>query len=117
MIKRKGEKGSPCLNPLVGEINPYGLPLMRMEKEEEEMQAEIPIPFDQMLFQVHFEKHKALFAFLSLESLCEFMCKDGVVLNVPVWHKSRLERRGDLRENFLQSIGKDFRDDFVGDVA
>ena len=36
-INRKGEKGSPCLRPLFGESSPKGLPLMRMEKEEEEM--------------------------------------------------------------------------------
>jgi hypothetical protein len=47
----------------------------------------------------------------------EFMGKDGVVLNIPVWHKSRLERRDYLKENILQSVGKDFGDDFVGDVA
>jgi hypothetical protein len=41
----------------------------------------------------------------------EFMGKDGVVLNIPVWHKSRLERRDYLKENILQSVGKDFGDD------
>ena len=40
-MKRKGERGSPCLRPLAGEIKPNGLPLMRMEKEEEEMHASI----------------------------------------------------------------------------
>ena len=37
-IKRKGDKGSPCLNPLPGEIKPKGLPFRRMEKERAEMQ-------------------------------------------------------------------------------
>jgi hypothetical protein len=37
-IKRKGKRGSPCLNPLSGEKSPKGLPFSRMEKEVEEMQ-------------------------------------------------------------------------------
>ena len=36
-INRKGERGSPCLRPLLGENKPKGLPLIRMEKEEEEI--------------------------------------------------------------------------------
>jgi hypothetical protein len=38
-------------------------------------------------------------------------------LDIPARHKSRLERRDYLGENKLQSIGKNFRDDFVEDVA
>jgi hypothetical protein len=37
-INKKGERGSPCLRPLLGEKNPKKLPLIRMEKEEEEIQ-------------------------------------------------------------------------------
>jgi hypothetical protein len=37
MINRKGKSGSPCLRPIFGENKPKGLPLMRMEKEEDEM--------------------------------------------------------------------------------
>ena len=37
MININGERGSPCLRPLFGENKPKGLPLMRMEKEEDEM--------------------------------------------------------------------------------
>jgi hypothetical protein len=37
MINKKGERVSPCLKPLFGENKPKGLPLMRMEKEEDEM--------------------------------------------------------------------------------
>jgi hypothetical protein len=37
-IKRKGDKGSPCLNPLPGEIKPKGLPFRRMEKDGVKMQ-------------------------------------------------------------------------------
>jgi hypothetical protein len=37
-MKRKGERGSPCLNPLSREKRPKGLPFRRMEKEEDEMQ-------------------------------------------------------------------------------
>jgi hypothetical protein len=40
-IKRKGERGSPCLKPLLGENNPKGLPFKRMEKDEEEIQSSI----------------------------------------------------------------------------
>jgi hypothetical protein len=36
-INRKLERGSPCLRPLLGENSPKGLPLIRMEKEEDEM--------------------------------------------------------------------------------
>ena len=36
-INRKGDRGSPCLRPLLEENKPKGLPLIRMEKEEEEM--------------------------------------------------------------------------------
>jgi hypothetical protein len=39
MMKRKGERGSPCLKPLEGEKRPKGLPFRRMEKEGEEMQV------------------------------------------------------------------------------
>jgi hypothetical protein len=37
-IKRKGDRGSPYLNPLPGEKKPKRLPFRRIEKEEEEMQ-------------------------------------------------------------------------------
>ena len=36
-INRKGDKGSPCRSPLSGENSPKGLPLMRTEKDEEEI--------------------------------------------------------------------------------
>ena len=35
--KRKGERGSPCLIPLVGEKGGEGIPLTRIEKKVEEM--------------------------------------------------------------------------------
>jgi hypothetical protein len=37
-MNKKGERGSPCLRPLLGGKCPKGLPFIRMEKEEEEMQ-------------------------------------------------------------------------------
>ena len=42
-INRKGEKGSPYLRLLLGENKPKGLPLIRMEKEEEEMHKLIQV--------------------------------------------------------------------------
>jgi hypothetical protein len=36
-IKRKGERGSPCLKPLFGVNKPKGLLLIKIEKEEEDM--------------------------------------------------------------------------------
>jgi hypothetical protein len=42
-MNKKGERGSPCLRPLVGEKSPKGLPLMRMEKVEEEIQTLIQL--------------------------------------------------------------------------
>jgi hypothetical protein len=33
-MKRKGERGSPCLRPCVGKNLPYGTPSKRMEKED-----------------------------------------------------------------------------------
>jgi hypothetical protein len=38
-IKRKGDYGSPCLNPLSEEKKPKGLPFSKMEKEAKEMQV------------------------------------------------------------------------------
>jgi hypothetical protein len=38
-MKRKGDRGSPCLRLLVGEMIPNGLPFNKMEKEAEEMHA------------------------------------------------------------------------------
>jgi hypothetical protein len=69
------------------------------------------------LFHVHFEEYKTLSASFILESMNVFMSKDGVILNIPTRHKSRLERRDYLGEDILQSIGKDFRDDFIINVA
>jgi hypothetical protein len=40
-IKRKGDKGSPYLNPLPGEIKPKRLPFRRIEKDGVEMQVRI----------------------------------------------------------------------------
>jgi hypothetical protein len=37
IIKRNGDRGSPCLIPLVGEKGREGTPLMRIEKKEEEV--------------------------------------------------------------------------------
>jgi hypothetical protein len=37
-MKRKGDRGSPYLSPLPGEIKPKGLPLRRMDKEGVDMQ-------------------------------------------------------------------------------
>jgi hypothetical protein len=42
-IKRKWERESPCLNPLLGEKKPNGLSFKRMEKEEEVMQILIQL--------------------------------------------------------------------------
>ena len=42
-MNKKGERGSPCLRPFLGENNLKGLPLIRMEKEEEEMQILIQL--------------------------------------------------------------------------
>jgi hypothetical protein len=36
-MNKKGERESPCLRPLLRENKPKGLPLIKMEKEEEEM--------------------------------------------------------------------------------
>jgi hypothetical protein len=36
-MNRKGERGSPCRRPLLRENRPKGLPLIRMEKVDEEM--------------------------------------------------------------------------------
>jgi hypothetical protein len=36
-INRKGERESPCRRPLLRQNRPKGLPLIRMEKEEEKM--------------------------------------------------------------------------------
>ena len=36
-INKKGDRGSPCLRPFLGDNKPKGLPLIRMEKEEEDM--------------------------------------------------------------------------------
>jgi hypothetical protein len=77
----------------------------------------LPFHLIKYFLHVHFEKHKALFAFLILESMYELMSKDGVVLNIPARHKSILERIDYLRENFLQSVGKTFGNDFVRDIA
>jgi hypothetical protein len=38
-IKRKRDRGSPCLNPFLGKKRPKGLPFSRMEKETDEMQV------------------------------------------------------------------------------
>jgi hypothetical protein len=38
-MKKKGDRGSPCLSPLPGKMNPKGLPFRRMEKEGVEMQT------------------------------------------------------------------------------
>jgi hypothetical protein len=40
-INKKRERGSPCLKPLPGENMPKELPLIRMEKEIEDMQVSI----------------------------------------------------------------------------
>jgi hypothetical protein len=41
MMKRKGERGSPCLIPLVGEKGREGTPLIRIEKKAEEVRFRI----------------------------------------------------------------------------
>jgi hypothetical protein len=41
MMKRKGERGSPCLIPLEGEKGQEGTPLIRMEKKAEEVRFRI----------------------------------------------------------------------------
>jgi hypothetical protein len=40
-INKKGERGSPYLKPLAGENKPKGLPLIKIEKEEEVIQDSI----------------------------------------------------------------------------
>ena len=41
IIKRKGERGSPCLIPLEGEKGFEGTPLMSREKKAEEVRFKI----------------------------------------------------------------------------
>jgi hypothetical protein len=41
-IKRKGERGSPCLSPISGEKLPKGLPFNKMEKDAIEMHILTP---------------------------------------------------------------------------
>jgi hypothetical protein len=41
IIKRKGDRGSPCLIPLVGEKGQEGTPLIRIEKKVEQVRFEI----------------------------------------------------------------------------
>jgi hypothetical protein len=41
IIKRKGERGSPCLIPLEGEKGLEGTPLTRREKKAEEVKFKI----------------------------------------------------------------------------
>jgi hypothetical protein len=41
MMKRKGDKGSPCLIPRVGEKGCEGMPLIRIEKKVEEVKLRI----------------------------------------------------------------------------
>jgi hypothetical protein len=41
MMKRKGERGSPCRIPRVGEKGREGTPLMRIEKKVEEVKFKI----------------------------------------------------------------------------
>ena len=43
IIKRKGERGSPCLIPLVGEKVREGMSLTRMEKKAEEVKFIIQV--------------------------------------------------------------------------
>ena len=37
MIRRKGERGSPCLRPFLGKMQPKGLQFNKIEKEAKEM--------------------------------------------------------------------------------
>jgi hypothetical protein len=41
IMKRNGERGSPCLIPWVGEKGKEGTPLMRIEKKVEEVRFRI----------------------------------------------------------------------------
>ena len=43
MMKRKGDRGSPCLIPLEGEKGLEGTPLMRREKKAEEVRFKIQV--------------------------------------------------------------------------
>ena len=43
MMKRKGERGSPCLIPLEGEKVLEGIPLTKMEKKAEEVKFMIHV--------------------------------------------------------------------------
>jgi hypothetical protein len=43
MMKRKGDRGSPCLIPLVGEKGFEGTPLMSSEKKAEEVRFKIQV--------------------------------------------------------------------------
>jgi hypothetical protein len=66
---------------------------------------------------VHLKEHKTTFPSLELEGVKEFMSYDGVVLNVSIWHKSRLEGGYDLREEKLESICQHLGSDLVRDIA
>jgi len=43
MMKRKGDRGSPCIIPLEGEKGFEGTPLMRREKKVEEVKFKIQV--------------------------------------------------------------------------
>jgi hypothetical protein len=45
------------------------------------------------------------------------MCQNSVALNLSGGNKCRLQRRYDLGEHCLQSVGQNFGDDFVNNVA
>jgi hypothetical protein len=80
-------------------------------------QNENPLHFIKGFLHVHIEKHKASFPFFVFERMQKLMSYDGVVLDVSERDKSLLKRGNDLGKYILQSVGKDFGNDFVGDVA
>jgi hypothetical protein len=121
--KEKMRRGSPRLNPLSEEKKPKGLPLSRMEKEEEEMQTRIqesqiglkpsfsiidksPLHSIKSLLYIHLEKHTTTFASLRFESMKKLIGQNCVVLNIPLGNKSRLKRRNDLWKKDFQSVGR-----------
>jgi hypothetical protein len=87
-MKRKGEKGPPCLRPLSGENLLKGLPFWRMEKRRRgdaqfdpinpggmetkflhNSQDENPLYFIKGFLHVHIEKHEASFPFFVFERM------------------------------------------------
>lgn len=100
-MKRKGDRGSPWLKPLEGENKSNGLPLIRMENEEEELQTCIQLIHIELkpsffIMARRIWRHKATIPFLVLESMQELMSQDRIILDISIWNKGRLQRGNNL---------------------